>query len=203
VKQFPPSMVDCLREACADLDLTLSDETLEAMAAHWDLVCRWNARTNLTAIVDDPRAATLHYRDSLAALELINSGPIVDFGSGAGFPGIPLALARPDWLITLVEPRRKRASFLEMAVARLNLRNVKVRVGRLEDTPDQLYRHAVTRATFSDEAAFEKASRWLEPQGSLLAYRSDSGESSARVHSQHRYKVANSARVIEVWTFGG
>lgn len=195
-------MMTYLRESCADLALDLPDETLEAMASHWDLVCRWNARTNLTAIVDDPRAAAVHYRDSLAALELINHGPIVDFGSGAGFPGIPLALARPDWNFTLVEPRRKRASFLEMAVARLNLRNVKVRIGRIEDIPDQLYRHAVTRATFSDTSAFEMAAAWLEPQGSLLAYRSDTGVVTPGARRQHRYTVANSARVIEVWTFG-
>jgi 16S rRNA (guanine527-N7)-methyltransferase len=192
-----PDIHSALATACGDL--VLPPGVLAACAVHWECVQRWNARTNLTAVTSAEDAAWLHYRDSLAALPLLTGGPIVDFGSGAGYPGIPLALARPDWLFTLVEPRRKRLSFLEMVVARLQLRNVRLRLGRIEDAPDEAYAHGVTRATFSQDGAFTAAARWLRAEGSLLAYRSDQARGAAQ--PVHRYSVREQPRCIEIWTF--
>lgn len=151
------------------------------LAAHWALVCQWNDRCNLTAISQPEDAAWLHYRDSLQALPLLTSGPILDIGSGAGFPGIPLALARPEWSFTLLEPRHKRASFLQTVISRLGMRNVRVVIGRSDQpipqlSPDQgpPYAAVVTRATFSGEADLLGCMRWLRPGGKLIAYRSES-----------------------------
>ena len=179
--------------------LALPDAVLEGCALHWELMLRWNARTNLTAITDPEEGAWLHYRDSLAVLPLLSAGPVVDFGSGAGFPGLPLALACPQWHFTLVEPRRKRASFLQNALAHLRLRNVQVHLGKMEDQPDRSYAHAVTRATFSDDAVLRDAASWLQPGGTLLAYRSERVPSAAL--SVHPYSLRDEPRRIEIWRF--
>lgn len=183
----------------------LPDDTVARCAAHWELVARWNSRTNLTAIEDAGTAAHVHYRDSLEGLRWLTDGPIVDFGSGAGFPGMVLALARPAWRFTLVEPRRKRVSFLEAAAARLGIRNVQVRLGRLEDAPDGAYAHAVTRATFSDPQDLVRCQRWLQPGGTLLAYRAPDEKSpvphGVATRVGHDYRIAGAPRVIETWTF--
>ena len=169
-------MHERLQHACEDLAAWIDPDKCAAMAQHWHWLRQWNATFNLTAIADDAQAAWLHYRDSLAALPYLERGPILDVGSGAGFPGLPLAIARPDWSFVLMEPRRKRQSFLEMAVARLGLRQVRVLGGRIQDAPSQTFAHVVTRATFADDATLLSTRRWLQPGGSLLAYRNASQE---------------------------
>jgi 16S rRNA (guanine527-N7)-methyltransferase len=138
---------------------------------HWRLICDGNTRTNLTAAADEETAAWRHYRDSLMGLDFLPGGPIVDFGSGAGFPGLVIAIVRPEWEVCLVEPRRKRAEFLELAVRTLELSNVQVLQAKMTSAPPQRYAHAVTRATFSDSRRFVDAAPWLQPGGTLVAWR--------------------------------
>jgi 16S rRNA (guanine(527)-N(7))-methyltransferase RsmG len=114
------------------------------------LLCRWNQTHNLTRIVDPAEAAVAHYLD--CALPLLH-GPapdsgFVDVGSGAGFPGLVAALLRPTEPVVLVEPARKRASFLAIAAHTLGLRNVSV------TSPPALKGHpwVLSRATFSKDA---------------------------------------------------
>lgn len=75
---------------------------------------------------------TRHMLDSLVALPHISGPNIVDVGSGAGLPGIPIALARPDWRVTLVESNQKKAAFLQQAVVELGLQNVTIKQERIE-----------------------------------------------------------------------
>ncbi len=199
-------------------DIVPSEGAQITLAAHWSLVQQWNARTNLTAINDTPTAIVRHYRDSLMVLPHLTDGPIVDFGSGAGFPGMVLAIARPDWQVTLVEPRRKRVSFLEVARARLKLENVRVHHGRLEDVADQSYVHAVSRATFADAGFMAMAEvqthvgRWLREDGTMLLYRGQRSTTGAvdgvAPFSEHAYSLpevasqADTARAIQIWLAG-
>ena len=177
--------------------LSLSPAMLEQMQQHWELLLEWNSRVNLTAITNPREAAGLHYRDSLAAIEHGLTGPIVDMGSGGGFPGIPLAIAMPDSLVTLVEPRRKRVSFLRTVVSRLGLKNVKVSMSRAEDGPEQPYLSLVTRATFSSPEELAALQPWVEQTGMLYFYRSSSYEpvpNSRRV----LYDVAGDSRALDL-----
>lgn len=178
--------------------IVLSEKTLSQLEQHWDMVKTWNARTNLTSILDDEQSALLHYRDSLEALPFLDGGPIVDFGSGAGYPGLVLACARPDIEFSLVEPRRKRASFLQIAAARLQLKNVVIVHGSSNDRPTKEFSQGVTRATFSSEADIQDCLRWLRPGGLLIAYRAaaDIGPQSQRVH---QYQVNGINRALEFW----
>ncbi len=187
-----------LEEACQDLNLPPAAQA--QMAAHWRLMVQWNGRTNLTSIHDPVDGAWLHYRDSLVGLIHLNSGPVVDFGSGAGFPGMVLAMAKPDWQFCLVEPRRKRVSFLETAVARLGLKNVQVFGGKLEDPPPHKFAHAVTRATFADAPLRQAAATWLTAGATLLAWRAAGAQVAA--HSQlYAYQLRGQARQIEICQF--
>jgi 16S rRNA (guanine527-N7)-methyltransferase len=185
-------------KALTDGPAALPAPAIDRLVQHWELVKAWNARVNLTSILDDEEAAYRHYRDSLQALPLLPQGAIVDFGSGAGFPGIPLALAAPDRTFTLLEPRRKRVSFLEVAAGRLGLTNVRVVLGASGDRPDRDYDAGVTRATFSSADGLEECLTWLVPGAPLIAYRSDAlGLPGAQVHP---YLVRETRRVLEVYT---
>ncbi len=189
--------VTVLAEAVRELPQEISRGALEKMAAHWELLLAWNQRVNLTSVVEAVQAAEVHYRDSLEALSFLPPGAIVDIGSGGGFPGVPLAIAAPEQSFTLLEPRRKRASFLQVAVSRLGLTNVRVVNGSSRDAPDRAYDAAVTRATFSDPEELSACLHWVRPGGVLLAYRA-SGTATPEVRT-HAYNVRGAPRLLEFW----
>lgn len=129
--------------------LRLEERVLSACERHFELLVTWNKTHNLTRIVDAAEAVRLHYLDCLVPL-LAQEGPgsFVDVGSGAGFPGLMAALAWPEAEATLVEPARKRASFLVLAAAAMGLARVRV-VSPEEGGQGQ---RVLSRATFSPGA---------------------------------------------------
>ena len=175
-----------------------SEDSIELMWAHWLLVKDWNTRVNLTSIKKDSEAAWLHYQDSLSAQSFIDGGPIVDMGSGGGFPGVPLAIIFPELQVTLVEPRRKRASFQRVVAARLGLKNVTVLNGRSTDTPPTEFAALVTRATFSNLSDIQACLRWLSRDGSLVAYRSADSDVLPGVTTSHFYSLAEHDRRLDI-----
>jgi 16S rRNA (guanine527-N7)-methyltransferase len=187
---------ETIASALADLDLLPT--CLDQLAEHWRLVSEWNERTNLTAIHDATEAAWLHYRDSLEALSVLPSGSVTDIGSGGGFPGIPIAAAEPARSVTLVEPRRKRASFLSVAVARLGLANTKILTMRAEDQPPEQTNAVVTRATFSDPGEIQNCLSWVAPGGALVSFRSEPGDLDP--DHVHWYQLRNDRRCLLIWT---
>jgi len=195
VKQFN----DLLAESTQNFP-EITHKMIDLMSQHWELIEIWNKRSNLTAITNVQEAVLLHYRDSLEALVLDICSPIIDIGSGAGFPGIPLAIARPNWQITLLEPRQKRASFLRTVKARLGLTNVRILDGRSDDQPVELFASAVSRATFSTIRDMEKCMRWLKPGGKMYLYRSEPTGISNRTTAQHMYQINATPRYLEIWS---
>lgn len=127
---------EVLRGSAARFGVELNGESLAIMARHYDLVVRANRALNLTAIVDPAQAAAKHYCDSLAILRIMDArakpGRAADVGSGAGFPGFPLAAARPKWRFTIIEAKRKKCDFLAEAARALGLNNVEIVAGRSE-----------------------------------------------------------------------
>ncbi|MDR2711504.1 MAG: 16S rRNA (guanine(527)-N(7))-methyltransferase RsmG [Clostridiales bacterium] len=104
------------------------------MEAHWRLVSAANRQFNLTAIEGEAAAAEKHYLDSLLPLLLpLTPALALDLGSGAGFPGLPLAICRPDWNWILLDSQEKRCKFLKQAVMELGLSNCQVMVSRAEE----------------------------------------------------------------------
>lgn len=126
-----------LNAGLAALELALSDATAERLLDYVDLLARWNSAYNLTAVRDPFEMVTRHLLDSLAVANLIRGERVVDLGSGAGLPGIPLALAAadlgaPNRQFLLVDSNGKKARFLRAAVRELALGNVNVAESRVE-----------------------------------------------------------------------
>lgn len=130
-----PECREKLRGLCADCGLSLSDEQAALCCRHLDLVALWNRRVNLTRVTGN-EALVKHVMDSLLPAQwLPEVGLALDVGSGAGFPGVPLAVIRPGLHVTLLESDRKKASFLKVAAADLALKNITVLHGRFEGAP--------------------------------------------------------------------
>jgi 16S rRNA (guanine527-N7)-methyltransferase len=144
---------------------------LPQLSSYLDLLLKWNARTNLTAIREPEEIVRRHFGESLfAARHLdLDTPTLLDFGSGAGFPGLPIALLRPDVKVTLAESQNKKATFLREAVRTLNL-PTEVWPGRVETMPAarQFYTVAL-RAVDNMEAAIAAAANRATHQLLLLA----------------------------------
>lgn len=123
----------------------LTIEQIAALEAHYRLLIKWNARLNLTRIESVEDAVRLHYCESLFLGTQLPEGSlrIVDVGSGAGFPGIPIAILRPECHVTLVESHRRKSVFLREASR--NLRNVSVVTDRAENL-DLAFDYLISRA---------------------------------------------------------
>jgi 16S rRNA (guanine527-N7)-methyltransferase len=143
---------------------------LSQLSIYLELLLKWNARTNLTAIRDSQEIVRRHFGESLfAARHLDPDTPtLLDFGSGAGFPGVPIALLRPDIQVTLAESQNKKATFLREAVRTLRL-STEVWPARVESMPEDCLFHSVTlRAVDNMEAALPVAKTHIAPGGRLI-----------------------------------
>ena len=152
------------------LGLDLPAAARQKLLDYVALIAKWNQVHNLTAIREPVKMVTHHLLDSLALLTVID-GPakrLVDVGSGAGLPGIPLAIARPDWSVTLLDSNHKKGVFLQQAVSELGLSNATVVVDRVEAfRPEGGFDYVVSRA-FSDLPEFAELSRHLRAAGGAL-----------------------------------
>lgn len=112
----------------------LAPEQLAKLKAYLDLLVKWNAKTNLTSVRKPEEMVSRHFGESLfAASQLNEPGTLIDFGSGAGFPGVPMAIHWPNAKVTLVESQNKKATFLKEVARSLPLHNVTIFSGRAED----------------------------------------------------------------------
>ncbi len=144
------------------------------MVRYLDLVASWSRKARLTAVANPPSAARVHVADSLLCLRagIPHLATVVDVGSGAGLPGIPLKIARPDLAVTLVEPSQRRAAFLEMACADLGLEVEVVARPAEEVGRDPRYREAfqvaVARAVAPMRALAELVLPLIRPGGKAV-----------------------------------
>src|SRR5271154_4718966 len=125
--------------------LTPPSEILPQLSIYLDLLLKWNARTNLTAIRDPEEIVRRHFGESLFAARHLapDTTTLLDFGSGAGFPGLPIALLRPGIPVTLAESQNKKATFLREVVRNLNL-STEIWAARVETMPETRLFHTVT-----------------------------------------------------------
>lgn len=136
-----------LLDGARALALDLDEAQLARLVAHLDLLDDWNTRMNLTAIRDRPSQLTKHLLDSLAVLPYLQGERIADVGSGAGFPGIPLAIIEPHRHFTLIESTGKKCRFLEHVRDTLELKNVEVVQSRAEGyKPEVRFDTVIARA---------------------------------------------------------
>jgi len=149
-----------------------------------DLLLKWNRKVALTTVVDPVKIVRFHFGESLFATQCfsLNKSRLADVGSGAGFPGLPLAMAAPQLAVTLIESNRKKCAFLEEVIRVLNLPNAEAYRGRAESmAPISPAFEFVTARAFGH---FEKLVSWakthLTPDGRVLLWL---GEADARAVS--------------------
>ncbi len=114
--------------------LSLSKDQVEKLYRHYELLMRWNQRMNLTSVKPGPETVIRHYCESLffgAHLPATSGATVLDVGSGGGFPGVPIAVIKPDWIVVLVESSRRKATFLRESTRQL--KNTSVVDCRMED----------------------------------------------------------------------
>ncbi|MGE5284173.1 MAG: 16S rRNA (guanine(527)-N(7))-methyltransferase RsmG [Actinomycetota bacterium] len=161
-----------LLEILAEAGIPAFPEATERLSVHADEMLRWNRSIRLTAITDPVEVAVKHVADSLLLLRFAPfPGRILDFGSGAGYPGIPLALYLPGARVTLLEASGKKCAFLSRVRGMLRLTNVDVVQARAEEgkrLPLPPHDHIVTRATASAGEVIPLLSPYLAEGGRFL-----------------------------------
>jgi 16S rRNA (guanine527-N7)-methyltransferase len=127
---------DLLKEGAAELGVELSEDKIDSLSRFVDMLLEWNQKFNLTRITDPYEIVTKHLLDSLTCLKTAafpEGASVIDVGTGAGLPGIPLKIVRPDLRMTLLDATRKKLSFIEAVVNELGLKEVVLLHGRAED----------------------------------------------------------------------
>lgn len=159
-----------LREAAARGWIAPKGGEAARLGRFADAMLRWNARFNLTSITDPAAVAELHFLDSMAVLPHLKEGAtVLDVGTGGGFPGMPLAILRPDLELILVDRTEKKIAFLKYAAASLGLKNVRPLHQRIEGSPEaegfERFDVAISRAFTSPERWLPLASPYLREGG--------------------------------------
>ncbi len=157
-----------LPEGLATLGIDLPDAAQQQLLAFRDLLLKWNKTYNLTALRDPDQAISHHLLDSLAILPYVNDGALLDVGSGGGLPGIPLAIARQQLSVRMVDTVQKKATFLQQAAIQLGLKNVAVDHARVEELGGQ-YAQISSRAFAELKLFVELTRHLLAPGGRWLA----------------------------------
>lgn len=162
-------------------EITSNERVRAAFDRYAEMLTERNERVNLTAITDPDEIRVKHFTDSLAAIDLIKTGAtVLDIGSGAGFPGIPLKIARDDISVTLLDSVNKKVAFMNDVIADLGLKNIEAVHARIEDFPHKgEFDVAVSRAVAELTTLAEYALPFVKVGGTFVAYKSEKAEAEA------------------------
>lgn len=162
-------------------EITSNERVRAAFDRYAEMLTERNEKVNLTAITDPDEIRVKHFTDSLAAIDLIKTGAtVLDIGSGAGFPGIPLKIARDDISVTLLDSVNKKVTFMNDVIADLGLKNIEAVHARIEDFPHKgEFDVAVSRAVAELTTLAEYALPFVKVGGTFVAYKSEKAEAEA------------------------
>ncbi|MDH3693775.1 MAG: 16S rRNA (guanine(527)-N(7))-methyltransferase RsmG [Gammaproteobacteria bacterium] len=170
-------LIDSITKGASDLGIVLPDEAPQRMLNYLQELQSWNQHHNLTAIDNLDKMVTHHLLDCLSILPFIRSDCVCDIGSGAGLPGIALALAQPGLQVTLVESRAKKVSFLLHVLNKIETTNVITEQIRVEDfKPDAQFDTITARALAPLDKLFSLCRHLVKPGGCILAMKSSNVE---------------------------
>ena len=177
---------------------------------YFELLIEWNKKINLTSITERNEVITKHFIDSVLLLShysenYFENKEVIDIGTGAGFPGIPLAIMMPNTNFTLIDSLNKRIHFLEIVIDELQLKNVRLFHGRAEDYgKDNDFREqfdfCVSRAVAPLPTLLEFCSPFIKVDGNLLLYKSKKSEDEIR-EAKHALSELNCtiSDICELW----
>jgi 16S rRNA (guanine527-N7)-methyltransferase len=170
-----PLFVDVLIEGTSTFGIKLDQNKISSLVSYYRELDRWNQKINLTAIHDTKEIAVKHFLDSLLysqVLEQRMNASLLDVGSGAGFPGLPLKVLAPELRVTLLEPNEKKTSFLRHVIGTLDLKNVSVVSKNLRDFSRMTAQHGrfsyITTRAVEAVQVLPFSSGLLEEQGRVI-----------------------------------
>ncbi len=170
-----------LVKGSSELGITLNSRKIQKFLSYQELIKKWNSKINLTSVTDDSEIIVKHFLDSLTVSELITDGPnILDIGTGAGFPGVPIAIVRESLNITVLDSREKRIFFINEVLRELDLSNVKTVSGRAEDSNNGVPRinfdYVLTRAVGDIKEVINLSVPYLNEKGKIILMRGKEGK---------------------------
>ncbi len=164
------SLDDQLEQGLQALGLALTTEVMARLDQYVGLLAKWNRVYNLTSVRKPQDMIPRHILDSLVVLPYLHGQRLLDVGTGAGLPGIPLALVRPELQVTLLDSNAKKIRFVQQAVAELGIDNVEVVHARVEEYRDASgYDIIISRAYSSTDEFYKQVTPLLAPGGHILA----------------------------------
>lgn len=175
-------MKEILKRYLNSMKIAITNEQLDKFSLYHEMLASWNEKINLTAITEPCEVALKHFADCIYAANKIPEGAsVVDVGSGAGFPGVPLKIMRPDISVLLLDSLNKRIVFLNELISALELEKIETMHSRAEDGAKKELRESFDIATARAVANLTVLSEYCMPYvkvgGKFLAYKGSAGES--------------------------
>ncbi len=165
----PDPLRTAVSRGCHRLDPSLDDSAVERFTTLLRLLEKWNRVSNLTAVRDPLEMVNRHILDSLAVAPFLRGHSLLDVGTGAGLPGLPIAIARPGLEVTLLDSNAKKLRFVRQAVAELGLENVQVVQSRMQEyQPGRSFDMVISRAVASLGMLYRQSVHLLRPGGRML-----------------------------------
>ncbi len=181
---------DLLIEGLQRMPLKLSDQVIDQLMTYLNLVEKWNRVYNLTAIRERDEMIKLHFLDSLSILNHVHVKHILDVGSGAGFPGIVLAITKPELKVTVMDSVNKKTTFMQQVKSELALTNLDVVNSRVEDYQPKTLFEAVTSRAFSNlKNMMSLTQHTLRKEGAWLAMKSKDVKEELEAFEKNQYTL--------------
>ena len=181
---------DLLIEGLQRMALKLSDQVIDQLMTYLNLVEKWNRVYNLTAIRERDEMIKLHLLDSLSILNHVHVKNILDVGSGAGFPGIVLAITKPELKVTVMDSVNKKTTFMQQVKSELALTNLDVVNSRVEDYQPITLFEAVTSRAFSNlKNMMSLTQHTLRKEGAWLAMKSKDVKEELEAFEKNQYTL--------------
>jgi len=182
--------LDLLIEGLERMALKLSDQMIDQLMTYLNLVEKWNRVYNLTAIRERDEMIKLHFLDSLSILNHVHVKNILDIGSGAGFPGIVLAITKPELKVTVMDSVNKKTTFMQQVKSELALTNLDVVNSRVEDYQPITLFEAVTSRAFSNlKNMMSLTQHTLQKEGMWLAMKSKDVKEELEEFEKNQYTL--------------